>query len=219
MSAETAVECVVVGAGPVGLAAAAALATIGVDVALAGGDVPLGRVAEDAAQLPGACDAHSASSQSTSCYQDTRTAALFPASIALLRRLGAWDAAAKPSAALLAIRIIDATGGLLRAPELLFSAAEIGWPGFGFNVPQTALSRGLRQALDSAKVRVLSGGPVVALTPAGASSGSCSSRAASSGRSTQTRLDAAFGRAPDRVSGSGTVVHGPAGVCNSLEMP
>ena len=163
----TTIDCVVVGTGPVGLAAAKALATTGADVVLidTAGSNPLSPEAEDQRPSP-----------------DPRTAALFPASLALLRRLGAWDAIAQSCAPLRAIRIVDATGELLRAPELLFSAEEIGWPGFGYNVPQAALSRGLWQALRDGPVAIEPGGPVIALeTP-------------SSGSSTRAMLTLADGR-------------------------
>lgn len=117
------VTAVVVGGGPAGLAAALALGQAGVDVVLAG---PPHRAAGGA--------------------PDHRTAALFAGSIALLENLGAWEAIRPLSAPITAIRIIDDTGSLLRAPEVVFTAAEVGLPAFGWNVPNGALVAGLTAA-------------------------------------------------------------------------
>jgi 2-octaprenyl-6-methoxyphenol hydroxylase len=69
---------------------------------------------------------------------------LFGGSIALLKNLGVWDELRPVSQALEAIRIIDDTGGLLRAPEVTFRAHEAGLDAFGFNVPNAALVDVLR---------------------------------------------------------------------------
>jgi len=116
-------EAVVVGAGPAGLAAALALAKSGVATAVIA-----------APHNPGATGI------------DTRTAALFTISLTLLRNVGAWTACEPASAPLSGIRLIDDTGHLLRAPEVLFEAREIGLDAFGYNVPQQALVAALRQA-------------------------------------------------------------------------
>ena len=76
---------------------------------------------------------------------DNRTAALFAGSIALLKNLGAWGRIAPASAPISAIRIVDDTGGLLRAPELVFTAGEVGLDAFGWNVPNSALTAGLAE--------------------------------------------------------------------------
>ena len=111
----------VVGTGPAGLAAVLALAAVGVRVQAVGPPPP----------------------DST---KDTRTAALFGGSISFLRNLGAWDDC--PGAAPLnAIRLIDDTGGLLKAPEVLFEAADIGQETLGFNVPNAGLTEKLWQAV------------------------------------------------------------------------
>jgi 2-octaprenyl-6-methoxyphenol hydroxylase len=108
-------DVAVVGGGPAGIAAALALGKLGLRVALAG---------------PGIND--------TGGKQDRRTAALFTGSLALLANLGAGDAidGCEP---IEAIRIIDDTGGLLRAPEVVFTAAEAGLGAFGANVPNSVL--------------------------------------------------------------------------------
>ena len=48
---------------------------------------------------------------------------------------------------MLAIRLIDGQGGLLRAPETIFRADEAGLAEFGFNVPNAALVAALTDAL------------------------------------------------------------------------
>lgn len=121
--------CVVVGAGPAGIATALALGHAGCDVTLAAPRPP-----------PGAAD--------------TRTAALFAGSINLLKNLGAWQHIAPASAPISAIRIVDDTGALLRAPEVVFTAAEVGLDTFGWNVPNRALVTGLLAAVDRAQSRV-----------------------------------------------------------------
>ena len=131
-------DAVVVGGGPAGLAAALALGAAGLDVTLLG---PPHRA-------PGATPGSTA--------EDRRTAALFTGSIELLRNLGAWEAIAPASEPLLAIRIIDDTGSLLKAPEVTFTAAEVGLEAFGWNVPNHALITGLTQAISREGSRVTS---------------------------------------------------------------
>jgi len=114
---------VVVGGGPAGLAAALALGRAGADVALL---APPHRIAGE---------------------PDRRTAALFAGSIELLKNLGVWEAVRPAAAPISAIRIIDDTGRLLRAPEVLFGAAEVGLDVFGWNVPNAALVTGLQDAV------------------------------------------------------------------------
>ena len=111
------IDIVVVGAGPAGIAAALALAHGGASVALIG--------------LPPAASAPRA--------LDTRTAALLESSIDMLKALGLWDALLPHAAPLKAIRIIDASGNLLRAPDVEFSANELGLEAFGYNIANTAL--------------------------------------------------------------------------------
>jgi 2-octaprenyl-6-methoxyphenol hydroxylase len=122
----------VVGGGPAGLAAALALGKAGADVILA---APPHRVSGNA--------------------PDTRTAALFAGSIELLRNVGAWDTIAPHSAPIEAIRIIDDTGALLRAPEVVFTASEVGRETFGWNVPNGALVGALTAVAAQPDSRVL----------------------------------------------------------------
>lgn len=108
----------VVGTGPAGLAAALALARLGLRVA-AIGPAPSGR--------------------------DTRTAALFAGSVTLLENLGVGEVGRSAGAAIYGIRIIDDMSALLRAPEVTFTAAEAGLERFGYNVPNAALVEALRR--------------------------------------------------------------------------
>ncbi len=132
------IDCLVVGDGPAGLAAATALARSGTEVALAG--LALSSPAQQV---------------------DTRTAALFPPVVQLLRNLGAWADLAAASAPLRGIRIVDGTGRLLRAPEVVFRAEDIERPDLGHNVPNAALIRALTVAARRAGVLFLDDGPVV----------------------------------------------------------
>lgn len=111
---------IVLGAGPAGLAAALALADIGVRISLI-----------DAGADP---------------RDDRRTAALMAASVAMLERLGVWPACREAAAPLRRLRLIDDTGRFVRAPTVEFDASEIGEEAFGWNVPQTALLAALRAA-------------------------------------------------------------------------
>jgi len=99
-------QVAVVGGGPAGLVCAIALKAAGVDTLL---------IAPTAAP-------------------DHRTTALLAGSVTALETLGVWDACRPHAAPLSAIRIIDDTARLIRAPEVLFSAAEIGLEAFGSNI-------------------------------------------------------------------------------------
>ncbi len=114
-------DIAVVGAGPTGLAAALALAHTGAHVALIGSP-PL---PESPQRL------------------DTRTAALLQSSIDMLRALGVFDDLKPHAAPLLAIRIIDDTGGLFRAPDVEFRASELGLEAFGYNIANSLLVEAL----------------------------------------------------------------------------
>jgi len=67
-----------------------------------------------------------------------------------LREAGLVGDPAAIGHALTAIRIIDATPRLIRAPETLFDSAEIGLPAFGWNLPNIRLA----EAFDAARARL-----------------------------------------------------------------
>jgi 2-octaprenyl-6-methoxyphenol hydroxylase len=109
-------EVAVVGGGPAGLTAAIALAAAGVETALVSPAPPA----------------------------DNRTTALLSGSVAALEALEVWGFCRNESAPLTAIRLIDDTARLVRAPEVTFEAAEIGLEAFGHNIE----NRHLIAALD-----------------------------------------------------------------------
>jgi 2-octaprenyl-6-methoxyphenol hydroxylase len=119
--AEKLYDVAVVGAGPAGIAAALALATIGADVALIG----------------------PAASPASAPSRDTRTAALLSSSVDLLKALELWPVLAPHAAPLEAIRIIDASRSLVRAPDIEFKASELGLEAFGYNIANTILVEAL----------------------------------------------------------------------------
>ena len=127
MAKEIDTDIAVVGAGPAGLAAALALAHVGAKVVLIG---------------PSAGGAGAG---------ETRTAALLKSSVDLLKALKVWDALLSRAAPLKAIRIVDATGGLVRAPEIEFRSSELGLEAFGYNIPNTTLV----EALEDRAAKVL----------------------------------------------------------------
>lgn len=117
---ETAIA--VVGAGPVGLAAALVLSDAGYQVALV------------APARPPA---------------DERTSALLAGSVALLAKIGIWQQVASEAAPLSTMRIVDGTARLIRAPEVAFHAGEIGLDAFGHNIPNAVLVSALEAAIDT----------------------------------------------------------------------
>ena len=116
----------VVGAGPVGLAAALLLANAGHSITLVA----------PAASGP-----------------DRRTAALLRGSVDLLEKLGVWKDLAAGAAPLSTMRIVDGTRRLIRAPEVSFDAAEIGLPAFGYNVANADLVAALERAAAASDIR------------------------------------------------------------------
>jgi 2-octaprenyl-6-methoxyphenol hydroxylase len=99
-------EVAVIGGGPAGLVSAIALAAAGVDTLLV-------------APQP---------------EEDHRTTALLAGSVTALATLGVWEACRPHAAPLVRIRIVDDTQRLLHAPEVVFTAAEIGLEAFGYNI-------------------------------------------------------------------------------------
>jgi 2-octaprenyl-6-methoxyphenol hydroxylase len=104
-------DIIVVGGGLAGLAAAVSLARVGHQV------IHLAPLAPP----------------------DRRTSALMMPSVEFLRETGLIGEPAELGHALTAIRIIDATPRLIRAPETLFDAEEVGLSAFGWNFGNAAL--------------------------------------------------------------------------------
>jgi 2-octaprenyl-6-methoxyphenol hydroxylase len=111
-------DVAVVGAGPAGLSAAIALSAAGLATAL---------VARRA------------------LYSDNRTTALLGASVDFLTSLGVWPRCKDQAAAMQVMRLVDDTGRLIRAPEVRFSADEIGLEAFGYNIENRVLVGSLEE--------------------------------------------------------------------------
>jgi 2-octaprenyl-6-methoxyphenol hydroxylase len=109
-------DVAVVGGGPAGLSAAIALAEAGAQTVL---------IARRAA------------------YADNRTTALLGASIDFLRELDVWRRCEDRAAALRTMRLVDDTARLIRAPEVRFTADEIGLEAFGYNIENRILMEAL----------------------------------------------------------------------------
>ena len=100
------------------------------DVAVVGGG-PAGLVAAVALAEAGARTALIARRQA---YGDNRTTALLGGSVSFLEQLDVWRRCVDKAAALAAMRLVDDTGRLIRAPEVRFTADEIGLDAFGYNI-------------------------------------------------------------------------------------
>jgi 2-octaprenyl-6-methoxyphenol hydroxylase len=128
-------EVAVVGGGPAGLVSAIALAASGVETLLI---------------APAAAD-------------DNRTTALLASSVTALATLGVWQACRAHAAPLAAIRIVDDSRRLLRAPEVGFTAAEIGLDAFGYNIENRHLVAALSARAAELKLsRIAAGALAVA---------------------------------------------------------
>ena len=111
------VEAAVIGAGPAGLVSALALTAAGIDTLII----------------------------APSPQEDFRTTAFLAGSVTALTTLGVWEACRPHAAPLTAIRIIDDTRRLSRAPEVHFTAAEIGLDAFGYNIENRHLIAALQE--------------------------------------------------------------------------
>ena len=109
-------DAAVIGGGPSGLTAAIALASAGANTALVARNIP---------------------------YADNRTTALLGGSVELLERLDVWHRCAAQSAPLEVMRLVDDTKRLIRAPEVKFSALDIGRDAFGHNIENRKLMEAL----------------------------------------------------------------------------
>jgi 2-octaprenyl-6-methoxyphenol hydroxylase len=114
---EPEIDVLVAGAGAAGLCAALAMARQGRRVTLVG---------RTDARLPG------------------RTVALFEGSLRLLARFGVTP---PPGCRIAGIRIVDDTGALLAAPDVVFEAREIGLDRLGINIANDALVGALAAAV------------------------------------------------------------------------
>ena len=94
-----------------------------------------------------------------------RTAALLGGSIEFLSDLDVWPALAQHAAPITAIRLVDATSRLIRAPEAIFHASEIGLPAFGYNVPNGDLVDALKRHAESVEGLTLIAAPVDNVAP------------------------------------------------------
>ncbi|HEY8267810.1 MAG TPA: UbiH/UbiF family hydroxylase [Xanthobacteraceae bacterium] len=131
-------EVAVVGGGPSGLVAALMLSAAGIDTVLI-------------APRPAA--------------PDRRTTALLGSSVEILEAIGVWPSLAERAAPLERLRLVDATRRLLRAPETIFSAAELGLPAFGYNIENVHLHDALRAAVSAASNVRVHEEPIVAVEP------------------------------------------------------
>jgi 2-octaprenyl-6-methoxyphenol hydroxylase len=111
-------DVAVVGAGAAGLTAALALVSAGASVTLVG--------------RPGS---------------DNRTTALLATSVTALETLGVWKSCGQNAAPLEFMRIVDDTGRLWRAPEVKFSAREIEFDAFGWNIENRFLVEALSRKI------------------------------------------------------------------------
>lgn len=111
-------DVAVIGGGPAGLAAAIALARSGAATALVARRVP---------------------------YADNRTTALLDGSVDFLDEIEVWPLCRDKAAGVKTMRLVDDTGRLIRAPEVRFTADEIGRDVFGYNLANAVLVEALEQ--------------------------------------------------------------------------
>ncbi|RWC92001.1 MULTISPECIES: UbiH/UbiF family hydroxylase [unclassified Mesorhizobium] len=106
----------IAGTGPAGLIAALAFADAGFPVTIAGPEVSA---------------------------PDGRTTALMTPALKVLERLGVLEDIEPKAAPLKVMRIVDATGRLIRSPVVIFRASEIDEEQFGLNLPNGVLGPAL----------------------------------------------------------------------------
>ena len=112
----------VVGTGPAGLIAALGFAHEGFPVTLVGPEA---------------------------ASSDGRTTALMNPALKFLDRIGLLDGLVAGAAPLKVMRIVDATGRLIRSPTVSFRASEIGEERFGLNLPNRELTPRLATAVEA----------------------------------------------------------------------
>jgi 2-octaprenyl-6-methoxyphenol hydroxylase len=215
-NASSTYDAAVVGGGPAGLSAAIALAQAGSRTVLIARRAP---------------------------YADNRTTALLGGSIDFLDELSAFAACRDQAAPLSAMRLVDDTGRLIRAPEVRFSADEIGLEAFGYNIENRILVAALEARAagiesltrqDDEAESVVPGGDEVTITTAGGTSVSARLVVGADGRHslcrqaagitvTQRELDQAaltFNISLARPHhGVSTEFHTPQGPCVFVPLP
>lgn len=137
MANDVARDCdvLVVGIGPAGLIAALAMAQAGLATIAVGPSL-----------------------DPASAARDTRSTALFTGSVAMLDRLSLGSRLGATMVPMTGIRLIDDTGSLWRAPEVLFRATELGLDRFGMNIDNAALNVALLEAAAAqANLRLVEG--------------------------------------------------------------
>jgi 2-octaprenyl-6-methoxyphenol hydroxylase len=132
MAATRTTSAAVIGGGPAGLVAALALAHFGVPTVLVA-----------PAPSPPALTSREGAAGDSAGRVDNRTTALMGPSVTALEALGVWPRCRDHAAPLRAMRIVDDTGRLWRAPEVRFEAAEIGLEAFAWNIENARLVEAL----------------------------------------------------------------------------
>ncbi|MHA6644546.1 UbiH/UbiF family hydroxylase [Mesorhizobium sp. A623] len=122
MASHKTAQILVAGTGPAGLIAALGLAHADFSITLIG---PEAAVA------------------------DGRTTALMNPALSVLDSIGVLDRLVDQAAPLKIMRIVDATGRLIRSPVVTFRASEIGEERFGLNLPNSALVPALAAAVSA----------------------------------------------------------------------
>jgi 2-octaprenyl-6-methoxyphenol hydroxylase len=88
---------------------------------------------------------------------DGRSTALLSGSVDFLDRLGLWPKLTNLAQPLSVMRIVDDTNRLIRAPEIRFSATELGFEAFGQNIANRDLNRALHQLASEVGVEEIDG--------------------------------------------------------------
>jgi 2-octaprenyl-6-methoxyphenol hydroxylase len=138
MGHRASVDILVVGAGPAGLAAAIAFRDFGA--------------------RPLVIDT---SKQASAKAARGRSAALFNKTVAFLQQIGVWDSCSRSAEPLRVLQFIDDTGRLLRAPDRLFDASEIGEAAFGYNIANADLMAAIIARAKLLDVPITASGPLV----------------------------------------------------------
>lgn len=131
-------DIVVVGGGPSGRIAAIGLAQLGLSVSLVA---------------------------PASTGPDGRTTALWQQSISFLERIGVWEELSLSAAPLSKMRMVDDTGGLIRAPEVVFDSSDLDLNEFGFNILNEILNPVLEKKCKSEKTLTVVPDHAVSIEP------------------------------------------------------